>query len=179
MPSSRGAKRHPSSSRHLTSDASETSASRGWGPREPGSPQTEEKSPPFCGTAGTTGTRFSSAQQATCFRAPARNFFWGSFSAKTGVLRKQNPGFCAARAAIGRLLKRFSRFGRKNRQFLTARARIIFVVPQGIPVISALPPEIHHKRTKGLQQARGVPGVARPRTAPSTIRHKSQWNVTI
>ena len=39
----------------------------------------------------------------------------------------QNPGFCvAARAAIGRLLKRFSRFGRKKRQFLMARARIIF-----------------------------------------------------
>ena len=48
-----------------------------------------------------------------------------SFSAKTGVLRskqkprfKQNPGFCAARAAIGRLLERFSRFfGRKHRRF--------------------------------------------------------------
>ena len=33
---------------------------------------------------------------------------------KTGVLRQQNPGFCAARAAIERLLKRLPRFGRPN-----------------------------------------------------------------
>ena len=95
-----------------------------------------------CGSAGgTTGKRFNSAQQATCFRASARNFFWGySIGTKTGVLRKQNPGFCAARAAIGRLLKRFSRFGRKNRQFFLWRAlELLFAVPQGIPVISALP----------------------------------------
>ena len=47
---------------------------------------------------------------------------------KKGNSRHENPGFCAARAAIGigRLLKRFSRFGRKSRRFLMARAPIIF-----------------------------------------------------
>ena len=64
-------------------------------------------------------------------RASARTVFGGSFSAKTGVLRKQNPGFGAARSAIEHLLKRFSRFGCDTRRFLMARARIIFRGTEG------------------------------------------------
>ena len=52
--------------------------------------------------------------------------FFGTVSAKTGVLL----GFCAARAAIERHLKRFPRFGGKNPAiFLMARVRIIFRAP--------------------------------------------------
>ena len=48
-------------------------------------------------------------------------------SSKPGVLRKKNPGFCAARAANERLFERSPRFGRKKTgDFLMARARIIF-----------------------------------------------------
>ena len=78
-----------------------------------------------------SGYMFSRVSAKFIFFAPL------AFSARTGVLRKQNPGFCAARAAIEHLLKRFSRFGRKSRLFFMARARIIFAVPQGTPVISA------------------------------------------
>ena len=56
----------------------------------------------------------------------ARGLVRGSFSAKPGVLRKQTPGFCAARAAIERLLKRFSCLDAETGGFLMARARIIF-----------------------------------------------------
>ena len=47
-------------------------------------------------------------------------------SAKTGVLRKQNPGFCAARAAIERLLERFSRFRRPNPVISNETTELIF-----------------------------------------------------
>ena len=55
------------------------------------------------------GSFFSAGEE---FFSRMRIIFLGS--AKTGVLRKQNPGFCAARAAIERLLERFSRFRRPN-----------------------------------------------------------------
>ena len=101
----------------------------------------EEKSPPFCATAGTTVVRFNSAQQATCFRAPARNLFLGSFSAKPGVLRKQNPGFpffAQPARRLGAFRSDFSVLDAKTGGFLMARARFFFAVQQGIPVISAL-----------------------------------------
>ena len=60
------------------------------------------------------------------FRASARKKYGAHLAQTPGGLRKQNPGFCAARAAIGRFVKRFSRFGRNNRRFLMARARIVF-----------------------------------------------------
>jgi len=44
-----------------------------------------------------------------------KKYVLGTLSAKTGVLlAAQNPGFCAACAAIERHSKRFSRFGGKN-----------------------------------------------------------------
>ena len=55
---------------------------------------------------------FWAYKQNELFFSRIRIVFLGS--AKTGVLRKQNPGFCAARAAIERLLERFSRFRRPN-----------------------------------------------------------------
>ena len=96
----------------------------------------EEKSPPFCGTAGTTGTRFNSAQQAICFRASARNLFWASLSAKTGVLRKQNPGFCAARARRSGAFRSDLRvLDAKTGGFNGARSNYFFAVPQGTPCV--------------------------------------------
>ena len=64
----------------------------------------------------------------------------GSFSAKTGVLRKPNPAFCAARAAIERrLLARLFAFGTQKPAVFNGRAfELFFAVPQGTPVISAL-----------------------------------------
>ena len=56
-----------------------------------------------------------------------KKYVLGTLSAKTGVLlAAQNPGFCAACAAIERHSKRFRVLEGKTRLFLMARARIIF-----------------------------------------------------
>ena len=81
-----------------------------------GAEVSEEKSLPFCGTAGTTGERDWILRRSPLFTRASAEKSLGSLSAKPGVLRQQNPGICAARrAAIGRLLKRLSRFGRKQK----------------------------------------------------------------
>ena len=116
------------------------------------------------------------------FRAGLLSFRAGLLRFRTGLLgfRSDMPrllpnicGFCQNTRGFCTITLRVPRLGFRFRAFLAFLVGALAAAGVHVSQPASQLPKTHQKRTKGPKRARGLPGVARSRTAPSAMCHEN------